>query len=158
MGAARVRDLFEQAKQKAPCVIFIDEIDAIGRGWGKGFAAGGHMEKEQTLNQLLVEMDESTTDKGVIIMAATNHADVLDPDLLRAGRFDRQIVVDRPDLQGRIEILRLHSKDLPLAGDIDPQTIAAQTPGMVGADIANVCNEAALWAARKLRDAVTRRT
>ena len=155
VGAARVRDLFEQAKQKAPCVIFIDEIDAIGRGRGKGTMAGGHMEQEQTLNQLLVEMDGFTTDKGVIIMAATNRADVLDPALLRPGRFDRQIVVDRPDLDGRIEILRVHTQELPLAEDIDLKAIAAQTPGMVGADIANVCNEAALRAARQERESVT---
>jgi cell division protease FtsH len=154
-GAARVRDLFEQAKQKAPCVIFIDEIDAVGRGRGKGFAAGGHMEQEQTLNQLLVEMDGFTTDKGVIIMAATNRADVLDPALLRPGRFDRQIVVDRPDLDGRIEILRVHTKDLPLAADISLKAIVAQTPGMVGTDIANLCNEAALRAAREERESVT---
>jgi cell division protease FtsH len=155
VGAARVRDLFEQAKQKAPCVIFIDEIDAIGRGRGKGFSAGGHMEQEQTLNQLLVEMDGFTTDKGVIIMAATNRADVLDPALLRPGRFDRQIVVDRPDLDGRIDILRVHTKDLPLSRDISLHAIAAQTPGMVGADLANVCNEAALRAAREERESVT---
>ena len=154
VGAARVRDLFEQAKQKAPCVIFIDEIDAIGRGRGKGMAAGGHMEQEQTLNQLLVEMDGFTTDKGVIIMAATNRADVLDPALLRPGRFDRQIVVDQPDLDGRVEILGVHTQSPPLAEDINLHAIAAQTPGMVGADIANVCNEAALRAAREGREAV----
>jgi cell division protease FtsH len=136
-------------------VIFIDEIDAIGRGRGKGFAAGGHMEQEQTLNQLLVEMDGFSTDKGVIIMAATNRADVLDPALLRPGRFDRQIVVDRPDLDGRVDILRVHTRNLPLADNLNLQSIAQQTPGMAGADFANVCNEAALRAAREERESVT---
>jgi len=155
VGAARVRDLFEQAKKKAPCVVFIDEIDAVGRGRGQGAAAGGHVEQEQTLNQLLVEMDGFASDNGVIIMAATNRADVLDPALLRPGRFDRQILVDRPDLEGRAETFEVHTRRLPLADDVDLRALAAQTPGMVGADIANMCNEAALQAARKERDQVT---
>lgn len=155
VGAARVRDLFEQAKQKAPCVVFIDEIDAIGRGRGHGALAGGHAEQEQTLNQLLVEMDGFSSEKGVILMAATNRADVLDPALLRPGRFDRQILVDRPDLDGRVEIFKVHVQKMPLADDVDIRVLASQTPGMVGADIANICNEAALLAAREGREQVT---
>jgi cell division protease FtsH len=150
MGAARVRDLFDQAKQKAPCIVFIDEIDAIGkaRSAGRGMVFG-HDEREQTLNQLLVEMDGFDSTKGVVIMAATNTPEVLDPALLRAGRFDRQVVVDRPDLKGREEILRVHARKAKLAGDADLRTVAARTPGMVGADLANIINEAALLAARR---------
>jgi len=150
MGAARVRDLFEQAKQKAPCIVFIDEIDAIGkaRSAGRGMVFG-HDEREQTLNQLLVEMDGFDAAHGVVIMAATNTPEVLDPALLRAGRFDRQVVVDRPDLKGREEILRVHAGKAKLAPTADLRTIAARTPGMVGADLANIINEAALLAARR---------
>jgi len=150
MGAARVRDLFDQAKPKAPCIVFIDEIDAIGkaRSAGRGMVFG-HDEREQTLNQLLVEMDGFDSTKGVVLMAATNTPEVLDPALLRAGRFDRQIVVDRPDLKGREDILRVHARKVKLAGDADLRTIAARTPGMVGADLANIINEAALLAARR---------
>ncbi len=150
VGAARVRDLFEQAKQKAPCIIFIDELDAIGksRSAGRGMIVS-HDEREQTLNQLLVEMDGFDASKGVIIMAATNTPEVLDPALLRAGRFDRQVVIDRPDVQGREEILKVHARHVKLAADVDLKTIAARTPGMVGADLANVVNEAALLAARR---------
>jgi cell division protease FtsH len=155
VGAARVRDLFEQAKQKAPCIIFIDELDAIGksRSAGRGMIVS-HDEREQTLNQLLVEMDGFDASKGVIIMAATNTPEVLDPALLRAGRFDRQVVIDRPDVQGREEILKVHARHVKLAADVDLKTIAARTPGMVGADLANVVNEAALLAARRGAQAV----
>jgi cell division protease FtsH len=158
MGAARVRDLFEQAKQKAPCIVFIDEIDAIGkaRSAGRGMVFG-HDEREQTLNQLLVEMDGFDSTKGVVIMAATNTPEVLDPALLRAGRFDRQVLVDRPDLKGREEILRVHARRIRLADDADLRTIAARTPGMVGADLANIVNEAALLAARRGARAVEQR-
>ena len=158
MGAARVRDLFDQAKQKAPCIVFIDEIDAIGkaRSAGRGVVFG-HDEREQTLNQLLVEMDGFDPTKGVVIMAATNTPEVLDPALLRAGRFDRQIVVDRPDLKGREEILRVHARKAKLAPNADLRTIAARTPGMVGADLANIINEAALLAARRGADQVEQR-
>jgi len=158
MGAARVRDLFEQAKQKAPCIVFIDEIDAIGkaRSAGRG-AVFGHDEREQTLNQLLVEMDGFDSTKGVVIMAATNTPEVLDPALLRAGRFDRQVVVDRPDLKGREEILRVHARKVKLAEGVDLHTIAARTPGMVGADLANILNEAALLAARRGAEQVEQR-
>jgi len=155
VGAARVRDLFAQAKEKAPCIVFIDEIDAIGRSRAGGHIYGGHDERENTLNQLLVEMDGFDTSKGVVIMAATNRPDVLDPALLRPGRFDRQIVVDRPDLHGRIAIFKVHMRNLPLADDVDVHLLAAQTPGFVGADIANVCNEAALLAARKNKDKIS---
>jgi cell division protease FtsH len=150
MGAARVRDLFDQAKQKAPCIVFIDEIDAIGkaRSAGRG-TVFGHDEREQTLNQLLVEMDGFDSTKGVVIMAATNTPEVLDPALLRAGRFDRQVVIDRPDLTGRIDILRVHARKIALARNADLTAIAARTPGMVGADLANIINEAALLAARR---------
>ncbi|HWC04754.1 MAG TPA: ATP-dependent zinc metalloprotease FtsH [Methylomirabilota bacterium] len=155
VGAARVRDLFEQAKEKAPCIVFIDELDAIGksRAGAAGFV-GGHDEREQTLNQLLVEMDGFDSSKGVIIMAATNRPEVLDAALLRAGRFDRQVVVDRPDVRGREAILRVHARHIRLAPGVSLQVIAARTPGFAGADLANVLNEAALLAARKGKDAV----
>ena len=148
VGASRVRDLFKKAKDSAPAIIFIDEIDAVGRRRGAGIG-GGHDEREQTLNQLLVEMDGFESNQGVILMAATNRPDVLDPALLRPGRFDRQVIVDRPDLQGRTQILKVHSKDKPLAKNIDLKTIAKQTPGFTGADLANLLNESALLAARK---------
>ncbi|MHB1390406.1 MAG: ATP-dependent zinc metalloprotease FtsH [Thermoleophilia bacterium] len=147
VGASRVRDLFEQAKQNAPCIIFIDEIDAVGRHRGAGMG-GGHDEREQTLNQLLVEMDGFEMKDNVIMIAATNRPDILDPALLRPGRFDRQIVVDRPDRKGREEIIRVHTRGKPLAKDIHPDVLAAQTPGFTGADLANLVNEAALLAAR----------
>src|SRR5213594_1951207 len=148
VGASRVRDLFEQGKKHAPCIIFIDEIDAVGRLRGAGLG-GGHDEREQTLNQLLVEMDGFDTTEGVILIAATNRPDVLDPALLRPGRFDRQIVVNRPDLRGRAEILKVHSKKVPLAPDVELEKIARGTPGFSGADLENLVNEAALWAARQ---------
>ncbi len=154
VGAARVRDLFKQAKEKAPCIIFIDEIDAVGRSRGRMNITGGNDERENTLNQLLVEMDGFGSDTGVIIMAATNRPDVLDPALLRAGRFDRQIVVDRPDIKSREAIFAVHLKSLILADDVSVERLASQTPGFVGADIMNVCNEAALIAARKNKKAV----
>src|SRR5213594_3237000 len=156
VGAARVRDLFEQAKDKAPCIVFIDELDAIGksRAGSTGFI-GGHDEREQTLNQLLAEMDGFDSSKGVIIMAATNRPEVLDQALLRPGRFDRQVVVDKPDLRGREAILRLHARAVVLAPSVDLGVIAARTPGFAGADLANIVNEAALLAARKEKDAVT---
>lgn len=154
VGAARVRDLFKQAKEKAPCIIFIDEIDAVGRSRGRMNMTGGNDERENTLNQLLVEMDGFGSDTGVIIMAATNRPDVLDPALMRAGRFDRQIGVDRPDIKGREAIFAVHLKRLTLAESVDVQKLASQTPGFVGADIMNVCNEAALIAARKNKDAI----
>ncbi len=147
VGAARVRDLFEQAKANAPCIIFMDEIDAVGRHRGAGLG-GGHDEREQTLNQLLVEMDGFDTKAGVILIAATNRPDILDPALLRPGRFDRQIVVERPDLEGRRAILRVHTKGKPLAGVIDIDVLARRTPGFTGADLANMVNEAALLSAR----------
>jgi len=148
VGASRVRDLFEQAKKSAPCIVFIDEIDAVGRQRGAGLG-GGHDEREQTLNQLLVEMDGFNGNDGVIIIAATNRADVLDPALLRPGRFDRQVIVDVPDVRGREEILKVHSKDKPLTEDVDLQVIARQTSGFTGADLANLLNEAALLSARR---------
>ncbi|MFL2677785.1 MAG: ATP-dependent zinc metalloprotease FtsH [Candidatus Actinomarina sp.] len=148
VGASRVRDLFKKAKDSSPAIIFIDEIDAVGRMRGAGLG-GGHDEREQTLNQLLVEMDGFESNQGVILMAATNRPDVLDPALLRPGRFDRQVIVDRPDLEGRTQILKVHSKDKPLAKNIDLKTIAKQTPGFTGADLANLLNESALLAARK---------
>jgi cell division protease FtsH len=155
VGAARVRDLFEQAKQKAPCIIFIDELDAIGKTRATGQAAFlAHDEREQTLNQLLVEMDGFDASKGVIIMAATNTPEVLDPALTRPGRFDRQIVIDRPDLQGREAILKVHARKLRLAPDVDLKVVAARTPGMVGADLANIVNEAALMGARRGADQI----
>jgi len=147
VGASRVRDLFEQGKKHAPCIIFIDEIDAVGRLRGAGLG-GGHDEREQTLNQLLVEMDGFETSEGVILVAATNRPDVLDPALLRPGRFDRQIVVGRPDVRGRGEILKVHTKKIPLSSDVDLETIARGTPGFSGAELANLVNEAALFAAR----------
>ena len=149
MGAARVRDLFVQAQSKAPCIVFIDELDAIGKSRGMGGALGGHDEREQTLNQLLVEMDGFDTDKGVIILAATNRPEVLDPALLRPGRFDRQVLVDRPDLDGREAILRVHTRNIKLAPGVDLRMLAQRTPGCVGADLANLANEAALLAARR---------
>ena len=148
VGASRVRDLFDQAKKNSPSIIFIDEIDAVGRRRGNGMG-GGHYEREQTLNQLLVEMDGFQGDEGVIVMAATNRSDVLDPALLRPGRFDRKILVGRPDVKGREAILRVHAKNKPLAPDVDLKEIAKQTPGFVGADLANLLNEAALLAARR---------
>lgn len=154
VGASRVRDLFKQAREKAPCIIFIDEIDAIGRARGGNRIQGGNDERENTLNQLLVEMDGFSTDKGVILMAATNRPDVLDSALLRPGRFDRQIGIDRPDLRGREAIFKVHLKNIKTASDIEPETLAEMTPGFAGADIANVCNEAALVAARRNKSAV----
>jgi cell division protease FtsH len=154
VGASRVRDLFEQGKAHAPCIIFVDEIDAVGRHRGAGLG-GGHDEREQTLNALLVEMDGFEANEGVILLAATNRPDVLDPALLRPGRFDRQVVVDLPDVKGREAILRVHARKLPLAEDVDLGIIAKGTPGMSGADLANVCNEAALLAARRNADRVT---
>lgn len=155
VGAARVRDLFKQAKEKAPCIIFIDEIDAVGRSRGRGAMPGANDERENTLNSLLVEMDGFATDSGIIIMAATNRPDVLDPALLRPGRFDRQISVDKPDIIGREAIFKVHLKPIKLSPDVDPKKLAAQTPGFAGAEIANVCNEAALIAARRDREEVT---
>jgi cell division protease FtsH len=154
VGAARVRDLFKQAKDKAPCIVFIDEVDAIGRARGRNNITGGNDERENTLNQLLVEMDGFNSDTGVILMAATNRPDVLDPALLRPGRFDRQISVDRPDLKGREQIFKVHLKNIKLGDDVEASKLASQTPGFVGADIMNVVNEAALIAARKNKDAV----
>ncbi len=154
VGAARVRDLFEQARQAAPAIIFIDELDALGRARGAGPMAGGHDEKEQTLDQLLSEMDGFDASVGVVILAATNRPEVLDPALLRAGRFDRQVLVDRPDRQGRADILRVHLQKIKQSTDIDPNAIAALTPGFAGADLANLVNEAALLATRRHADAV----
>src|ERR1700758_330205 len=154
VGASRVRDLFEQGKAHAPCIIFIDEIDAVGRHRGAGLG-GGHDEREQTLNQLLVEMDGFESNEGVIIIAATNRPDVLDPAILRPGRFDRRIVVSRPDVRGREGILRVHTKKVPLAPDVDLEVIARGAPGFVGADLENLVNEAALLAARQDKDAVS---
>jgi cell division protease FtsH len=153
VGASRVRDLFEQGKKNAPCIIFIDEIDAVGRHRGAGLG-GGHDEREQTLNQLLVEMDGFESNDGVILIAATNRPDVLDPALLRPGRFDRRVVVDRPDIRGREEVLRVHSKKVPLSEDVNLNILARGTPGFSGADLANMVNEAALTAARFNRKAV----
>ncbi|MBW1644883.1 MAG: ATP-dependent zinc metalloprotease FtsH [Deltaproteobacteria bacterium] len=155
VGAARVRDLFVQARQKAPCIIFIDELDAIGRQRGGPMVVGGNDEREQTLNQLLVEIDGFDASKGVVVLAATNRPEILDKALLRAGRFDRQIVVDKPDLKGRMEILKIHTRKLQLAPDVDLELIARRTPGLVGADLANLANEAAILAARRRREAVT---
>jgi cell division protease FtsH len=154
VGASRVRDLFEQGKKNAPCIIFIDEIDAVGRHRGAGLG-GGHDEREQTLNQLLVEMDGFESNEGVILIAATNRPDVLDPALLRPGRFDRRVVVPRPDVRGREEILRVHSRKIPLAEDVDLSVLARGTPGFSGADLANLVNEGALLAARQNRKTVT---
>ena len=154
VGASRVRDLFEQGKKNAPCIIFIDEIDAVGRHRGAGLG-GGHDEREQTLNQLLVEMDGFESNDGVILVAATNRPDVLDPALLRPGRFDRRVVVGRPDVRGREEVLRVHAKKVPLSEDVDLRVLARGTPGFSGADLANMVNEAALNAARMNRKAVS---
>ena len=154
VGASRVRDLFKKAKESAPSIIFIDEIDAVGRMRGAGLG-GGHDEREQTLNQLLVEMDGFESNQGVILMAATNRPDVLDPALLRPGRFDRQVIVDRPDLNGRTKILEVHAQDKPLAKNVNLKTVAKQTPGFTGADLANLLNEAALLAARKDKKTVS---
>ena len=153
VGASRVRDLFEQGKAHAPCIIFIDEIDAVGRHRGAGLG-GGHDEREQTLNQLLVEMDGFESNDGVILIAATNRPDVLDPALLRPGRFDRQIVVDAPDLRGREGILKVHLRNKPIADDVNITTLARGTPGMAGADLANLVNEAALLAVRRNHDKI----
>ena len=153
VGASRVRDLFEQGKKNAPCIIFIDEIDAVGRHRGAGLG-GGHDEREQTLNQLLVEMDGFESNDGVILIAATNRPDVLDPALLRPGRFDRRVIVDRPDIRGREEVLRVHSKKVPMAEDVNLNILARGTPGFSGADLANMVNEAALTAARYNRKSV----
>ena len=154
VGASRVRDLFENAKKNAPCIIFIDEIDAVGRQRGAGLG-GGHDEREQTLNQLLVEMDGFEGNEGIIMIAATNRPDILDPALLRPGRFDRQIPVNRPDLKGRVAVLKVHARNKPLAEDVDLKTIAARTPGFAGADLENVLNEAALVAARHDKKVIT---
>jgi len=149
VGASRVRDLFKQAREKAPCIVFIDEIDAIGRARGKSAMQGGNDERENTLNQLLVEMDGFSTDKGVILMAATNRPDILDTALMRPGRFDRQIGIDRPDLKGREAIFKVHLKNIKTSGEVKPEVLSEMTPGFAGAEIANVCNEAALVAARR---------
>jgi cell division protease FtsH len=154
VGAARVRDLFKQAAERAPCIIFIDELDAIGKARGAGGPVGGHDEREQTLNQLLVEMDGFDGRKGIIIMAATNRPEILDPALLRAGRFDRQVVVDRPDVRGREAILRVHAAKMKLADGVDLRQVAQRTPGFSGADLANALNEAALLAARREKEAI----
>ncbi len=154
VGAARVRDLFEQARSKAPAIIFIDELDALGRARGLGPYAGGHDEKEQTLNQLLADMDGFDSRTGLVILAATNRPEILDPALLRAGRFDRQVLVDRPDKRGRVAILNVHLRHARLAPDVDPEKVAALTPGFTGADLANLVNEAALLATRRGADAV----
>ncbi len=155
VGAARVRDLFEQARAKAPAIIFIDELDALGRARGIGPMAGGHEEKEQTLNQLLVELDGFDPSTGLVLLAATNRPEILDPALLRAGRFDRQVLVDRPDRKGRVQILNVHLKKAKLAPDVEPEKIAALTPGFTGADLANLVNEATLLATRRKAGAVT---
>ena len=149
VGAARVRDLFEQAREKAPCIIFIDELDALGRARGAYPGGGGHDEKEQTLNQLLSELDGFDTRAGMILLAATNRPEVLDPALLRAGRFDRQVLVDRPDKLGRVQILQVHARKIRMAPDVDLETVASLTPGFTGADLANLVNEAALFATRR---------
>jgi AFG3 family protein len=155
VGASRVRDLFRQAREKAPCIVFIDEIDAIGRARGRGAMQGGNDERENTLNQLLVEMDGFATDKGVILMAATNRADVLDSALMRPGRFDRQIGIGLPDLIGREQIFNVHLKNIKISEDVNAAVLAEMTPGFAGADIANICNEAALIAARRDKEAIT---
>jgi cell division protease FtsH len=157
VGASRVRELFAEARKVAPAIIFIDEIDTIGRARGGARSVGGHDEREQTLNQILTEMDGFSGHEGVVVLAATNRPDVLDPALLRPGRFDRQIIVHPPDLKGRVEILRVHTRKIPLANDVDLERIAASTPGMTGADLANLANEAALLAARRKQDVVHQR-
>ena len=154
VGASRVRDLFDQAKKSAPCIVFIDEIDAVGRQRGAG-VGGGHDEREQTLNQLLVEMDGFAANEGIIIIAATNRPDILDPALLRPGRFDRQIVVDKPDVRGRLAILKVHTKGKPVDKDADLDILARRTPGFTGADLSNLVNEAALLSARKNKKTIT---
>ncbi|MBK9270585.1 MAG: ATP-dependent zinc metalloprotease FtsH [Saprospiraceae bacterium] len=154
VGASRVRDLFRQAREKAPCIVFIDEIDAVGRARGKTQWQGGNDERENTLNQLLVEMDGFSTDKGVILMAATNRPDILDTALLRPGRFDRQISIDPPDLKGRAQIFKVHLKKLKLSDEVTPEVLSEMTPGFAGADIANICNEAALVAARRNKQSI----
>ncbi|MBK7233508.1 MAG: ATP-dependent zinc metalloprotease FtsH [Saprospiraceae bacterium] len=154
VGASRVRDLFRQAREKAPCIVFIDEIDAVGRARGKTQFQGGNDERENTLNQLLVEMDGFSTDKGVILMAATNRPDILDTALLRPGRFDRQISIDPPDLKGRAQIFKVHLKKLKLSDEVTPEILSEMTPGFAGADIANICNEAALVAARRNKQSI----
>jgi cell division protease FtsH len=155
VGASRVRDLFDQAKKNSPCIIFIDEIDAVGRQRGAGLG-GSHDEREQTLNQMLVEMDGFETDTNIIIIAATNRPDILDPALLRPGRFDRQVVLDRPDVNGREAILKVHSKGKPLDKDVDLKTLARTTPGFVGADLENLMNEAAILTARRNKNSIGR--
>src|SRR6267378_3711743 len=155
VGAARVRDLFEQAHQKAPCIIFIDELDALGRARSSYPGGAGHDEKEQTLNQLLSELDGFDTRAGMVLLAATNRPEILDPALLRAGRFDRQVLVDRPDKIGRVQILEVHSRKIKLQNDLELETVASLTPGFTGADLANLVNEAALLATRRGADAVT---
>src|SRR4029453_7221580 len=155
VGASRVRDLFDQAKKVAPSIIFIDELDAIGRARGGAFSAGGVDEREQTLNQILTEMDGFQGNEGVVVLAATNRPEVLDPALLRPGRFDRRVSVSPPDLDGRLQILRVHTRHVPLAPEVDLAALAAQTPGMVGADLANLVNEAALAAAQHRHERVT---
>ena len=155
VGAARVREMFNQAREKAPCIIFIDELDAIGGARGIGPSMGGHDEREQTLNQLLTEMDGFDPSSGVVVMAATNRPEILDKALLRAGRFDRQIIVDKPDLQSRIAILKIHTEDMKLAEDVDIQVVAQRTPAFVGADLANIANEAAIRAVREKHSAIT---
>jgi len=154
VGASRVRELFAEARKVAPAIIFIDEIDTIGRSRGGARSVGGHDEREQTLNQILTEMDGFSGSEGVVVLAATNRPDVLDPALLRPGRFDRQIMVHPPDHKGRVEILKVHARKVPLASDVDLEALASATPGMTGADLANLVNEAALLAARRQRDAV----
>jgi cell division protease FtsH len=156
VGAARVRDLFEQARAKAPCIIFIDELDALGRARGASGLVGGHDEKEQTLNQLLVELDGFDQSVGIVLIGATNRPEILDPALLRAGRFDRQVLVDRPDRQGRVAILKVHMARVKIGPSVDPDQIAALTPGFTGADLANLVNEAALSATRRKATAVER--
>lgn len=156
VGASRVRDLFQKAKEKAPCIVFIDEIDAVGRARGKNPNMGANDERENTLNQLLTEMDGFGTNSGVIILAATNRADILDKALLRAGRFDRQIYVELPELNDRVEIFKVHLKNIKIDDSVDVDLLARQTPGFSGADIANVCNEAALIAARHNKETVQR--
>lgn len=155
VGAARVRDLFEQARKSAPAIIFIDELDALGRARASGQIAGGHDEREQTLNQLLTELDGFDPSSGIVLLAATNRPEILDPALLRAGRFDRQVLVDKPDKKGRVQILNVHMKKVKLAADVDAEKVAALTPGFSGADLANLVNEAALLATRRKADAVT---
>ena len=156
VGASRVRDLFDEAKKAAPAIVFIDEIDAVGRQRGAGLG-GGHDEREQTLNQLLVEMDGFAANEGVIVLAATNRQDILDPALLRPGRFDRQVYVGRPDMKGREEILKVHARRKPLAEDVDLREVARETTGFTGADLENLMNEAALLAARKNQPFLTLR-